>query len=573
MVWLSSRREARCQSVIPLRTKGLENRGRDAPAQTDKTKPRVLSMVISRCWPLSFPGGFNPVVPSPCWLFCCILASCERNSRCWITQLLCCTASIMSGYANRRTLPEIHQVNDYPAPYGCRWDRCQSPNKPHVLYRSKAPPPFVSRNRTLHSEVTPATPSLVQGTPINKLSLDVSIEILLDLDLSTLRLLRAVSRHFRALVDWLPEYRLLRTVAPAALAAAWYTGAAAWLTVRALHTELVQPRCRVCRDRSVMGAFLFLPTGARVCERCLARADALQLVPLHMAAEYYALSPRRVRRAGLPVVRSPPGEYGHPGHAYAVGRAADIVAAEHLARLAVAEYGSAEGARHAVEQRLARLAANSNAKSAKNRSSICDDAGGNRQCSLPADTTASVSTIGPSAAPRVTPPTAPGAAAPTATATATAAAPSSSSSLLSSSSSIHSPSLPSRPPRRPRDPGDRPNRTKWFVTKMRFRASTHLPFWDRCQQRAEPGLYCSACRYFWLQQEPRIKCWDTPIWWDRRAAFTLDGIREHFRTCPSIAALVAAGGCYKPGSFRKLAAGIAGMGEDFFVPEMGELGG
>jgi hypothetical protein len=129
--------------------------------------------------------------------------------------------------------------------------------------------------------------------------------ILLELDVASVDMARLVNSHFRALVESLPAYKLLKEHAYHTLCVIRKTGLASTITIGALFAEFCQPSCRGCGE---FGPFLFLPTVQRCCENCLQENGDFQLVPV---LETFSLGISQYwAKKCLPVVRSPSGRFG-----------------------------------------------------------------------------------------------------------------------------------------------------------------------------------------------------------------------------------------------------------------------
>jgi hypothetical protein len=130
--------------------------------------------------------------------------------------------------------------------------------------------------------------------------------VLLQLDLATMDIVRCVNSHFRALVESLPAYKLLKEHANHTLCVIRKTRMAPIITIGALFTEFCQPSCRGC---GAFGPFLFLPTIQRCCENCLQGNGDFQLVPLLEVQPNFGITQYWARK-WLPVIYSPSGVFG-----------------------------------------------------------------------------------------------------------------------------------------------------------------------------------------------------------------------------------------------------------------------
>ncbi|KAF4465043.1 F-box domain-containing [Fusarium albosuccineum] len=122
--------------------------------------------------------------------------------------------------------------------------------------------------------------------PFEKLPIELSQEILNDLDLQSLSRLSCASFGFKKLVECLPAYRDLLTIASIAvieLSEARLLGVhSAELLWHALRTD----RCDFCPR---FGAYLFMLTCRRCCLDCLDLNPTLRVIPLDEAKGYFGL--------------------------------------------------------------------------------------------------------------------------------------------------------------------------------------------------------------------------------------------------------------------------------------------
>lgn len=139
-----------------------------------------------------------------------------------------------------------------------------SPYKPKPkLY--KAP-----RNRGTKNQ-PPSTPFLGHFPP------ELLRQILFELDINSLGMLRRVNTITRNIVESLPAYVLLREHASDALRIMNATKCISYFPIRWLFDELRQPRCRTCSD---FGPFLYIPTVSRSCLQCNITRPEYRVAPL-----------------------------------------------------------------------------------------------------------------------------------------------------------------------------------------------------------------------------------------------------------------------------------------------------
>jgi hypothetical protein len=100
---------------------------------------------------------------------------------------------------------------------------------------------------------------------ITRLPLEILHLILLDLDLTSMGMLRRVDTTSWHLVESLPAYRLLRKHAPNTLRLMDATGCSSHFPIHWIFTEFCHPWCRTCGE---FGPYLYLPTVSRSCYKC-----------------------------------------------------------------------------------------------------------------------------------------------------------------------------------------------------------------------------------------------------------------------------------------------------------------
>lgn len=168
----------------------------------------------------------------------------------------------------------------------------------------------------------------------NELPLDVTQSVLSNFDLSTLTLLRSISRHTKFLVDSLPAYQKIVTYSPNALRALLSTHAAQYFTLTDLHSALRTQDCFLCGR---FGAFLYLLECRRCCWQCLTSVE--DLLPISKAAAELLYHFDEQTMANIPTLLNIPGFYGQ-GH-----RRLPQMKSKGGVRVALISYGTARKAR------------------------------------------------------------------------------------------------------------------------------------------------------------------------------------------------------------------------------------
>lgn len=134
---------------------------------------------------------------------------------------------------------------------------------------------------------------------------ELSNQVLLNLDLSTLTAFRRVNQLARRFVDSLYQYQEITAHAPTVLRAALASNSANWMTLPNLYSALTAThQCSTCSD---FGAFLSLFSCTRTCYLCASRKTSLHPLKSSQARVRYALdepSSKALRR--LKII---PGQY------------------------------------------------------------------------------------------------------------------------------------------------------------------------------------------------------------------------------------------------------------------------
>jgi hypothetical protein len=190
-------------------------------------------------------------------------------------------SKMASGTAYRWKEPARDVLNLYPCPY----------SRKAVVKLYRAP-----HNRALKAK-PPTTPVVCQ------LPVELLRQILLELDLPSLGMLRRVNTTTRSLVESLPEYFLLRNHASDTLRVMDATDCASRFPIRWLYAELCHPWCRTCTD---FGPFLYLPTISRSCFLCNTVRPEFQLAPVPDIQFRFGLSQKDAK--SLPIIRSLPAD-------------------------------------------------------------------------------------------------------------------------------------------------------------------------------------------------------------------------------------------------------------------------
>ncbi|CAF9935144.1 hypothetical protein IMSHALPRED_010123 [Imshaugia aleurites] len=155
------------------------------------------------------------------------------------------------------------------------------------------------------SKMQEATASLGR---LDRLPLETTQNILSNLDLGTLTLLRSISRRTNLLVDSLPAYQKVVTHCPNGLRALLSTRAAQYFTAYDLYNALRAQDCFLCGR---FGAFLYLLECQRCCWQCLTSSKNLLPITQASAQSLYRFDAQTL--AKIPAALNIPGSYG-PKH-------------------------------------------------------------------------------------------------------------------------------------------------------------------------------------------------------------------------------------------------------------------
>ncbi|GIK06236.1 hypothetical protein Aspvir_001881 [Aspergillus viridinutans] len=131
---------------------------------------------------------------------------------------------------------------------------------------------------------------------ITRLPLEILHLILLNLDLTSLGMLRRVDTTSRRLVESLPAYRLLRKHAPYTLCLMDATRCSSHFPIQWIFTEFCHPWCRTCGE---FGPYLYLPTVSRSCYKCNYLRPEYQVAPVTDVCLHFGLTQKDVK--SLPI--------------------------------------------------------------------------------------------------------------------------------------------------------------------------------------------------------------------------------------------------------------------------------
>lgn len=158
------------------------------------------------------------------------------------------------------------------------------------------------------SSKTPSASNMQDATTsvglFDKLPLETIHNILSETDLSTLTLLRSISRPTSSLVDSLPVYKKVVTRCPNALRALLSTRTARYFTAIDLYNALGSQDCFLCGR---FGAFLYLLECRRCCWKCLTSIENLLPISKASAKLLYHLDAQTLDE--IPTLVNIPGPY------------------------------------------------------------------------------------------------------------------------------------------------------------------------------------------------------------------------------------------------------------------------
>ncbi|KAF7113698.1 hypothetical protein CNMCM5793_003054 [Aspergillus hiratsukae] len=153
---------------------------------------------------------------------------------------------------------------------------------------------------------------------ITRLPLEILHLILLNLDLTSMGMLRRVDTTSRHLVESLPAYCLLRKHAPNTLRLMDATRCSSHFPIQWIFTEFCHPWCRTCGE---FGPYLYLPTVSRSCYKCNWLRPEYQLAPVADVCLHFGLTPKDVK--SLPIICdifSPKNRFADVTQAKALGK-------------------------------------------------------------------------------------------------------------------------------------------------------------------------------------------------------------------------------------------------------------
>ncbi|KAF6231383.1 hypothetical protein HO173_010343 [Letharia columbiana] len=159
-----------------------------------------------------------------------------------------------------------------------------------------------SANAHLACRIQPATASLGR---LDILPVETIQIIFSNTDLSTLTLLRSVSRRASCLVDSVPAYKKAVTHSPNALRALISTHTAQYFTANDVFDALLAHECFLCGR---FGAFLYLLECRRCCWDCLISVEDLLPICKASAQTLYRFDAQTMDE--MPTVLTIPGSYG-----------------------------------------------------------------------------------------------------------------------------------------------------------------------------------------------------------------------------------------------------------------------
>lgn len=165
---------------------------------------------------------------------------------------------------------------------------------------------------TYQAHVHVQTTASFDGGQLDKLPVELVVEVLSQLDLKSLLKMRSVSHYVQQVVDCsiIPYIKVIKH-APNALAAMHRTGMAAHFTLRDLAGAMYSEKCVHCGD---FGPALHLLTCERVCFPCIMAFPKLLPLSKRAARNKYGFDNKTVQ--ALPSLRSIPGRYSVTKNVY-----------------------------------------------------------------------------------------------------------------------------------------------------------------------------------------------------------------------------------------------------------------
>jgi hypothetical protein len=166
--------------------------------------------------------------------------------------------------------------------------------------------------------------------PFERLPLEITQQICLDLDIQSCFRFRQVNCRAREAVSSIPAYRAVTELGLDCLAALLRTGIGWVHTLSDIYMILRKEECETCGEYAI---YVYLPTLVRACDHCLNNFEISgEPVTLSSFSKHSGISRTKIRRMGVPVIHSLPGLYSicalpRPRRVYMVDRhqALDII--------------------------------------------------------------------------------------------------------------------------------------------------------------------------------------------------------------------------------------------------------
>lgn len=141
---------------------------------------------------------------------------------------------------------------------------------------------------------------------LERLPTELMWMVLRELDVRSLFDLRQASRQTRILATGLLEYGLVSKHGLEGLRGVLRAGLARYFTISDLYQALITSKCSTCDD---FGGLLYLLTLERCCFSCLQSADHYRVLPPSAFAKMAHISPNRIKRSSVRILRTVPGIY------------------------------------------------------------------------------------------------------------------------------------------------------------------------------------------------------------------------------------------------------------------------
>lgn len=209
----------------------------------------------------------------------------------------------MSDAASERIVAEMSSAN-LVAAHISMLTSTHTPHFEHLDARSADLERCCPLDSTQHSAGFTFPPVNTLGA-LDMIPSELTTQVLLYLDLSTITTFRRVNQCARAFIDSLYQYDDIITHAPTVLRATLASNSANWVTLPTLHSTLTTThKCSTCSD---FGAFLSLFTCTRTCYLCASRKTNLHPLKPCEARVRYALD--EPSSEALHRVKIVPGQY------------------------------------------------------------------------------------------------------------------------------------------------------------------------------------------------------------------------------------------------------------------------